>query len=213
MEPILRISSLMSEPWISWVMFALLVLLALNRFFIIDIEVVFRTLFSRSERLYLDSTWQRTMVAWLYQSCALAMVVYLWVTKQQNTFAPIDYAICIGGTGGVILMQMGLLRFVGEVFLSARQRDYVFELRNCICNAFSVLLWPCALLLQWVGSLAVTKAICYIMVGLFVLLLLVRCVQLFYKGLLSILYVLLYIIGLEVVPLMAAVSIVKNILE
>ena len=58
MEVISRILSSMSAAWVSWVMLVMLVLMAFNRFFVTDMAVILRGLFSRSERLYLDSTWQ-----------------------------------------------------------------------------------------------------------------------------------------------------------
>ena len=46
MEGILRVTSSMSASWVSWVMLVLLVLLAFNRFFITDLLVVFRGMFT-----------------------------------------------------------------------------------------------------------------------------------------------------------------------
>ena len=76
MEGILRVTSSMSASWVSWVMLVLLVLLAFNRFFITDLLVVFRGMFSRSERLYLDTTWQGRVMAWLFRAGVIAMAVY-----------------------------------------------------------------------------------------------------------------------------------------
>lgn len=213
MESIFRISSSMSAAWVSWAMFVLFALLALSGFFLADIATVFRNLFSRSDRLYVDSTWQKKLVSGVYLAGVVAMIIYLLVSKQTNNFALLDYLKVVGIVGGVLVVQYWVERFVGAVFLSMRQMDYVFESRTCVSNAVSAILWPCALFAQWVDNVILIKVVCYVVLGIFVGVLFLKSVQFFFKNPLSIFYILLYIVSLEIVPLVVAISVVKHTLQ
>lgn len=57
-EIIYRISSAMSDTGVAWVLFSLLALMAMNRMFVAEIALVVRGLYSRSERIYSDTSWQ-----------------------------------------------------------------------------------------------------------------------------------------------------------
>ena len=203
----------MSAAWVSWAMFVLFALLALSGFFLADIATVFRNLFSRSDRLYVDSTWQKKLVSGVYLAGVVAMIIYLLVSKQTNNFALLDYLKVVGIVGGVLIVQYWVERFVGAVFLSMRQMDYVFESRTCVSNAVSAILWPCALFAQWVDNVMLIEVVCYVVLGIFVGVLFLKSVQFFLKNPLSIFYILLYIVSLEIVPLVVAISVVKHTLQ
>lgn len=213
MEGIFRISSAMSESWTSWVMLVLLILLAFNRFFLTDITAVFRNMFSRSERLYSDSTWQERGIAWVFRAGVVTILVYMLISKELNAFTITGYWVSLGLISALLIIQYGIERLVSVVFLPAKMQDLVMEQRNCICNAVAAMLWAGALAIQGVDNILITKVVCYIFVTIYVLLLMVKSMQLFYKNALSILYVILYIISLEVVPLIATVSMIKYILQ
>lgn len=213
MEGILRVTSSMSASWVSWVMLVLLVLLAFNRFFITDLLVVFRGMFSRSERLYLDTTWQGRVMAWLFRAGVIAMAVYLLITRELGACNFVGYLVTLGLIGVYLLVQYGLQNFVCMVFLSRKQKELVFEQRGCICNAMSFVLWSSVLIAQWVDDVLVMRIVYSVVVAAFIGLLLLKAIQLFHKNVLSILYVLVSILSLEVVPLLATVSVIKNILQ
>ena len=202
----------MSATWGSWVMLILLLILIFNRFFIEDIAIVFRGLFSKSERLYLDSSWQRDISAWVYRVGIVSFVIYLSIAQQMSEFAFEGFLKVLGCVGVLMFLQEMLERFVGVVFLSPRQQEPIFKQRICICNSISAILWLCVLLIQWIDSVVLTNVVCCIVAGVFLLLVLLKSIQLLYKKMLSILYILLYIISLEVVPLVATISIVKYVL-
>jgi hypothetical protein len=203
----------MSAAWVSWVMLVLLVLLAFNRFFITDLLVVFRGMFSRSERLYLDTTWQGRVMAWLFRAGVIAMAVYLLITRELGACNFVGYLVTLGLIGVYLLVQYGLESFVSVVFLSGKQKELVFEQRGCICNAMMFVLWLVVLVIQWVDNTLVMKGVCMAVAVVYVLLLLLKGVQLLYKNVLSVLYVLVSIISLEVVPWVVTISVIKHMLQ
>ena len=213
MEAIFRVSSSMSAAWTNWVMLILLVLLAFNRFFLADIAAVFRNMFSRSERLYLDSTWQGRVIAWVFRAGVVAMTVYVLISKELSQCTMIGYWISFGLIAALFLIQYRAERLVSAVFLPAKMQDLVMEQRNCICNAIAAILWVGTLTIQWIDNVLIIRTLCYVFAGIYIVLLIVKSMLLFHKNALSILYVMLYIISLEVVPLVVTVSVIKHILQ
>ena len=73
------------------------------------------------------------------------------------------------------------------------------------------MLLPIVMLLLWQIN-EYTIACVIAVAALYYIVLFVKGIQLFYQGVLSILYVLLYIISLEVLPLAGAFLLIKNML-
>ena len=206
-----RISSILSESWVSWVLLALFVLQAMNRFFVPDMAVVLRSLYSRSERTYMDATWPSIMLAWAYRIGIIALAVHLYVCCDTQCLMW-DYVCVLGMMAVVLLMQYGIARLVGKVFFGARQMEGAFEYRAYICNVVSAFLWPLVLLGRASGSGVVVLVLCLVMLSLLALLLLWKGVQLLCKNLRSVFYLLLYIVTVEVLPLIVGVYVIKQVL-
>lgn len=211
METIYRISSALSGEWVAWVLLVLLVLLAMNRFFVADIAVVARGLYSRAERTYSDATWQTKLLAWVYRIGIVAAVVYLYAWSDITRLG-VDYLLTVGVVALVLLLRYVIARFVGYVFLDRRQIESSFEFRTCICNAICSLLWPVALVMRASGDEMVMIVLGSVMLGLWVMLLTWKGVQLYCKNLLSVFYILLYIISIEVFPMLGTIFALKQLL-
>ena len=211
MDALYRISSSMSEPWVSWVLFVLLGVLAMNRFFIMDIALVFRGLYSRSERSYSDVSWQAKVLGLVYKVGVLSMLLYLFECAGVDC-SMTKYLLSMGVVGVVLLVQSALVAFVGKVFLTDRQLDGALESRSNIYNAVGVLLWPIVVILRSFGNEKVIAILACLMLGLLVLLLLWKSVQLFLKKIYAVFYILMYISILEVLPLMVAFFVINQFL-
>ena len=74
----------MSEAWVAWAMFLLLALLVLNRFFVTDIALVIRGLYSRSERSYTDVSWQAKILAGLYRIGIVTLLLYFGACTSED---------------------------------------------------------------------------------------------------------------------------------
>ena len=183
----------------AWVLLVLLVLLVMNRFFVADIAVVIRGLYSRAERTYSDATWQEKLLAWVYRIGAVAMVGYLYVWPDVTC------------SGMALLLRYAIARLVGLVFLDSRQIESSFEFRTCICNAICAFLWPVALLVRITDHKEVVVVLGCVMLGFWVILLVWKGMQLYYKNLLSVFYILLYIISVEVLPILGTIFALKQL--
>ena len=205
MDNIVRIWSPNSAPWVMWVLFGLLLLALCVGFLGSDIAALARSLFSKSDRIYVDRNTQgilQTIMVLSFRIGVIALVGYLWI-YNANDFAIVNYLLVVGIVASLLLVQWLLLKGIGNVFLTPKQLAIAMEQRSVVCNTMAMLLWPIALVMIYIGKEAST-VLCGIAGGVYVVLICVKYMQLFYQNVLSIGYMLLYVISLEVLPLCAA---------
>ena len=205
MDNIVRIWSPNSAPWVMWVLFGLLLLALCVGFLGSDIAALARSLFSKSDRMYVDRNTQgilQTIIVQSFRIGVIALVGYLWI-YTANDFAIVNYLLVVGIVASLLLVQWLLLKGIGNVFLPQKQLAIAMEQRSIVCNAMAMLLWPIALVMMYTGKEA-SIILCGIAGGVYVVLICVKYMQLFYQNVLSIGYMLLYVISLEVLPLCAA---------
>ena len=208
MEMISRISSPVSESWVAWILLLLVVLWLLNSMFVPEISMVFRGLFSRGERTYLSNGGQLQYTTWGFRVGVVALLVQMLLVKGEG-FAFVDYGIIFGIMSLAYLVQELLIRLVGAVFVSHRVLEGALDQRTLLNNALCGML-PLVVLLSRMERLGVI--VLFALLSLYIGILLIKSVQLFYKNILSILYISLYIISLEFIPLVGAILWIKNIL-
>lgn len=205
MDNVARILSPDSASWVMWVLFGLLLLALCVGFLGSDIAALARSLFSKSDRMYVDRNTQgilQTIIVQSFRIGVIALVGYLWI-YNANDFAIVNYLLVVGIVASLLLVQWLLLKGIGNVFLTPKQLAIAMEQRSVVCNTMAMLLWPTALVMIYIGKEAST-VLCGIAGGVYVVLICVKYMQLFYQNVLSIGYMLLYVISLEVLPLCAA---------
>ena len=202
MDNVARILSPDSASWVMWVLFGLLLLALCVGFLGSDIAALARSLFSKSDRIYVDRNTQgilQTIIVLSFRIGVIALVGYLWI-YNANDFAIVNYLLVVGIVASLLLVQWLLLKGIGNVFLTPKQLAIAMEQRSVVCNTMAMLLWPIALVMIYIGKEAST-VLCGIAGGVYVVLICVKYMQLFYQNVLSIGYMLLYVISLEVLPL------------
>ena len=205
MDNVARILSPDSASWVMWVLFGLLLLALCVGFLGSDIAALARSLFSKSDRMYVDRNTQgilQTIIVQSFRIGVIALVGYLWI-YNANDFALVNYLLVVGIVASLLLVQWLLLKGIGNVFLTPKQLAIAMEQRSVVCNTMAMLLWPIALVMIYIGKEAST-VLCGIAGGVYVVLICVKYMQLFYQNVLSIGYMLLYVISLEVLPLCTA---------
>ena len=208
MEMISRISSPVSESWVAWILLLLVVLWLLNSMFVPEISLVFRGLFSRGERTYLSNGGQLQYTTWGFRVGVVALLVQMLLVKGEG-FVFVDYGIIFGIMSLAYLVQELLIRLVGAVFVSHRVLEGALDQRTLLNNALCGML-PLVVLSSRMERLGVI--VLFALLSLYIGILLIKSAQLFYKNILSILYISLYIISLEFIPLVGAILWIKNIL-
>lgn len=208
MEGLVRISSPVSESWVAWLLLFVLILWGSCRMFLPELSVVLRGMFSRSDRSYVDTSAQTRYVAWVYKVVVVALIVQLVMSVGGESFLFADYVRIVGIVALLLVVQWLLIHMVGMVFLPRRQYDNAIELRSLVQNALCGLLPVVVMVGMWQkAGLSMTLVVMVMII--YLCLLLWKGIQMFYNNLLSVVYILLYIISLECVPVVFAMLWIK----
>ena len=215
MDILPHISSVYANSWMGWVMFVLLVLILLDSSKQYNLLMGVRSVVSQAERAYTNSrAWGSEIGVRLFRLGVVSMAVWIIANSPSpiaNSPSPIAYAKVLALVGGVYALQRLLLRGVGQVFVSSKQRIAAIEQYNGICTMACVSLYPILLVLMNVTTPNLAQILCGIVLVLFIGLVVWKSVRLFYVNILSILYILIYIIYLEIIPIVVIISLAKNI--
>ena len=213
-----HISSVYANSWTGWVMFVLLVLILLDSSHQYNLLMGVRSVVSQAERAYTvhSRAWGSEIGVRLFRLGVVSMAVWILTIANNpspiaNSLSPIAYAKTLALVGGVYALQRLLLRGVGQVFVSSKQRIAAIEQYNGICTMACVSLYPILLVLMNVTTPNLAQILCGIVLVLFIGLVVWKSVRLFYVNILSILYILIYIIYLEIIPIVVIISLAKNI--
>ncbi len=203
MNSIPHIATPYSEPWVAWLLFILGLLLILSRTIFRSPREIVRTLLSHSERTYI--AYSRNLLAEIisviFRVGVLALTVYMLVCSAGCAFTLLNYAKVAGVTVAVLTLQALLIYGVGSVFLPSRQLSQALEQCSFIRNLTGVLLWVVMLLMTNWACTPALYILCGIVLILFSVAILGKGILMFYTGIPSLLYILLYFISLEIVPL------------
>ena len=210
----MHISSPISESWVYWILLLFFVLVAVNRSVRDGVVVALRNSFSHSERVYGGQSQNILAIstAWIFRVGVLAMAIYvLSYTSEQFTF--MAYTKILGVVALIEVIRHILLLGVGWVFLSNNQLANGIGQLELVRNVVCVLLLPVLLLLIRLNY----PMLHFILLGIiglaFTVLVIAKSTLLFYKNILSIFYILLYFIYLEIIPVAGMVLWTKHILQ
>lgn len=210
----MHISSPISESWVYWILLLFFVLVAVNRSVRDSVVVALRNSFSHSERVYGGQSQNILAIstAWIFRIGVLAMAIYvLLYTSEQFTF--MAYTKILGVVALIEVIRHILLLGVGWVFLSNNQLANGIGQLEIVRNVVCVLLLPVLLLLIRLNY----PMLHFILLGIiglaFTVLVIAKSTLLFYKNILSIFYIFLYFIYLEIIPVAGMVLWTKHILQ
>lgn len=225
MDMVPHILSVYANAWTGWVMLALLLLLVLNHSPQYSLIGSVKNVFSHAERVYgaQSRAWGSEVCEWLFRIGVLAMAV--WILAIGNGRLDMGYGRLEIGNGAmgyakvlalvlaVYVVQRLVLRGVGHVFVSRKQLSAAMEQYNAICSAACVCLYPIVLVVMNVPAAHLAQILCGAVLVAFVGMIVWKSIRLFYTNILSLLYILLYIIFLEIMPIMVIFSVAKLIIS
>lgn len=208
-----HITSIYASPWVAWVLFVLLVLIVLNPALRLNLLVGFQSMFSQSERVYTSHSraWGSEICSHLFRLGVVAMGILLVLCPTQDIVFMMFMKI-LGIVFLVYLFQQMLLQLVGHVFLSRTHMDSALEQHGGIYTMTCVCVYPILIVLINLPTSGLAQILCCSLIVVFVVLLLWKSIRLFYKDILSVLYILLYILCLEILPLGVAFSLAAHTL-
>lgn len=215
MREIAHISTPYSEPWVAWTLLLLLLILVVDRSVLLNITECFRAIFSHTDRIYSSSNSNGWMgvLAVVYRVMVLSLTLYLLVySGVDGAFSVLNYLKVMGVVTVVFIVREAAIALVGWVFIDPQQVSVMHEQGSIIRNLACVFLWVVVLLMTNLDNPLALHIICCVVLTLFLVMMFGKGVQMFYKGVVSLLYIILYFISIEIVPLCGAVFLTKNIL-
>lgn len=219
MQGLLRISSGFSEPWVAWTMLLLLLLL------LIDMKMEpgllldhCRDLLSRKERdnLFNESTGNTLgrVCLLVFKAGVFVMAIYL-CCEPVTALHGWHYLLLFSVWAGIAIVKYLLERLVMYVFLTradyAVARRQYDNLTTCLC----ALLYPIVLLVLFfpIDNLPVVRWMFIVVAIVFVVVYLLKSMQLFFRKILAGLYIFLYLCTLEILPVLGFLCIAMQIVE
>lgn len=217
MEIVEHISSVYANGWTGWVLLALLLLLLLNRSARMGVIGSVRSVFSQSERVYASQSraWGSELCEYVFRLGVVSMAVWVLAIGDERlamSNGAMGYVKVFGWVLGVYVVQRLLMRGVGYVFVGSKQLDAAMEQYNGICRMVCVCLYPIVLLLTNVQVGYLAQILCGGVVLLYMVCVWWKSMRLFYANVLSLLYILIYIVFLEIMPMVLIFTVAKNIL-
>ena len=208
MEDIARILSPSSASWVTWVLLFLLSIVVLNRSVLLSISTVWHSLLSYSDRMYTTGRAQsvlNTFLSVVFRWGVMGLSIYV-LCYESGDFMALTYVKLLGGVGAMLLVQW-LMSFLVPV-----QRESISEQRTIIYNAACVILLFCLMLMIHTSSIRLRVILVSVFVILLMGMMFFRAIQLFGQKPWKVLYVFLYIITLELLPLIGVTIWAKQII-
>ena len=214
MNSIAHISSPSSESWVYWILLLFFILVVVNQYVRDSVIVAVRSSFSHSERIYGGQS-QHIMTlitSWVFRIGISALLIYFLLATSCG-FQFLTYLKVFGVITLVAILRQLLVVVVGWVFLSPNQfangMSQIDPIRNLCC----VLLLPIVLLLIHLHNPIISFILLGIVLLGFTVFVIAKALLLYYKGLLSIFYILLYFTCLEIIPVMGMLLWTQHILQ
>lgn len=207
------ISSPVSEAWPSWLMLGLLLCIVMAEVLQPEtIRMSFRTTFSRMERMFGDSAvnFWGVIALTIYRVSIIAFALYL-ACYTQGEFSFLSYVY-------VILI---VIAFVAIKSIAAWLLSYTFDLKrvtalylpqySTLWTAFSIVLYPIVLVFINIGHHRIFQWLLLALAALFCIDVIIKLLQHFYRDMSSFGYIALYTLTLEIIPVVAMVLGVKQL--
>lgn len=178
-----------------------------------SLVIAFRTISSHSERVYGgNSNILGRISAWIFRIALLALVMHIAFYKG-GIFAFKTYLIIVGVVGIICLIQYILTIGIGWIFVTRKNLENGLGLLEMVRNSVALTLLPMPLLMMWIDNSLCKWILLSIIGAFFVILTLTKSLQLFYKNFLSFVYILVYLIYLEIIPIGGMVIWIQHILQ
>lgn len=215
MHTIPTISSPFSEPWTAWVLLLILVLGILVN--VTQPGVIwnsFRTLLSKPERSYADTQSNVTgqMILRLFRLLTVSMAYYL-VLYRTGTFSLLHYGLIIALVGGVDIVRWLLILMIDYTFRLQKKCATITMHYSAIQTAACCALYPFMLWIMYYGINAfLTKGV-LVLIGITLALILYKFMRAYLRNAVSLFYIIIYVMTLEVLPLVAIYAGVQHIIS
>ncbi len=171
----------------------------------------FVSLFSKVERSYNDSpmNYIGQALLFVFRAGILGMAIYLFTYNSQlamhansGEFLFSRYMTIMGAVAATEIVKYLVSLLLNYTFQLSRQFATLFAHYTYVSTSICCVLYPLLLLIIYFGSQALTTIGLCVMMSVCWLVLFIKWVRVFFTSIPSVIYVLLYILTIEVLPLL-----------
>ena len=205
----MHILSPMSAPWCGWTMLVLMLMAVASEWLQPgSITQAYTSVKVHQERTYKDAPTNimaQTMLT-LFRIGTIGMAICLCLPFEGNFSFLAFMAICTL-VFVVLLVKMISNVLIDYTFSITRRFGEVYEHYSNLLTLVTVVLYPILLLFMRIDSISVARWLLLTFAGVFLVLWLLRCVQQYIRTFRAFLYVLVYILTLEILPMASLIVI------
>lgn len=171
----------------------------------------FVSLFSKVERSYNDSpmNYIGQALLFVFRAGILGMAIYLFTYNSQlamhansGEFLFSRYMTIMGAVAATEIVKYLVSLLLNYTFQLSRQFATLFAHYTYVSTSICCVLYPLLLLIIYFGSQALTTIGLCVMMSVCWLVLFIKWIRVFFTSIPSVIYVLLYILTIEVLPLL-----------
>lgn len=203
MTEIPHILSPLATPWTSWVMLMILICGALSEIFQSGVIMQsFSSLFSTNERTYHDASKNRIsqLLMYIFRISIVAMAFYLSVYRGEK-FLFSGYLWTLALVLGWTIVRGIVSELVNYTFCISKRFAPVFAHYENIWTVVCCCLYPILLVLLNIDEQEITWIVLGCVCILLLVLMLIKWIRIFFTGVRSLLYIILYIFTVEFLPI------------
>ena len=171
----------------------------------------FVSLFSKVERSYNDSpmNYIGQALLFVFRAGIVGMAIYLFTYNSQlamhansSEFLFSRYMTIMGAVAAMEVVKYLVSLLLNYTFQLSRQFATLFAHYTYVSTSICCVLYPLLLLIIYFGSQALTTIGLCVMMSVCWLVLFIKWIRVFFTSIPSVIYVLLYILTIEVLPLL-----------
>ena len=203
MDGVMHIESIMSASWCGWTMLALLLCAVAAEFFQPGVITQAPTaLLVRTERVYkaAPTNFLGQLFVTLFRIGTPAMALCLCFSEPGHASFTVFWAVC-GLIVGVWMMKMLCNLLLDYTFTLRRQFGEAYEPYGNLVTLVTLAMYPAVLVLLRVGNAVAAQWTIGILAAIFLLTVIYRTLRTYLVSLSAVLYLILYIVTLEVLPI------------
>lgn len=214
MNSVLRISSPLSEPWVGWTMLFLLLCFAIINSREKDLfRSFFHGFMTQMERNYGDSAPDviTAVTMHIFKVGVLAFVAYAGM-NVGGEFSLVGYGIVVACVVGIVLLKRLAIRVMVFVFELHRRAVLPMDFYNRLWLLLCIVLYPLMLVLVYFDAMMLLRIFTYILLGVYLVLLIVKCSRTCFVKPISVVYIFLYVLTVEVLPIVSMIGVMNKMI-
>lgn len=214
MDGITHITSIVSAPWVAWIMLALMICAVFAEWAQPGvISQAPTSFFARTDRTYREApaNFMGQLLITLFRLGTMTMTLFICLCPAgQASLAA--YGLILAGILAVLLVKMLVNVSIDYIFQFTRHFGVAYEPYGDLVTMISLLLYPAMLVITRFGTPVAAQWVAAIAAVLFIALWIFRAWRTYVSSLMAPVYLMMYMLTMEVLPLAGIVLLSEKII-